>query len=98
MKVLAKAKETSEALQDGWLHTGDIGSFDADGFLMITAARRTSRHLGGKKIAPQPIEAALKASPRIQEALVRATARSSGGDDRGRAGASAKPSPRTWSA
>jgi long-chain acyl-CoA synthetase len=66
-----KPKETSEALQDGWLHTGDIGSFDPDGFLLITDRKKdllvTS---GGKKVAPQPIEAALKASPRIQEALV----------------------------
>jgi long-chain acyl-CoA synthetase len=66
-----KPKETGEALQDGWLHTGDIGSFDADGYLLITDRKKdllvTS---GGKKVAPQPIEAALKASPRIQEALV----------------------------
>jgi long-chain acyl-CoA synthetase len=66
-----KPKETAEALQDGWLHTGDIGSFDPDGFLLITDRKKdllvTS---GGKKVAPQPIEAALKASPRIQEALV----------------------------
>ncbi len=66
-----KPKETAEALQDGWLHTGDIGAFDNDGYLLITDRKKdllvTS---GGKKVAPQPIEAALKASPRIQEALV----------------------------
>jgi long-chain acyl-CoA synthetase len=66
-----KEAASREAFEGGWFHTGDIGHFDEEGFLVITDRKKdiivTS---GGKNVAPQPIEGILNLNPYISNALV----------------------------
>jgi long-chain acyl-CoA synthetase len=62
---------TAETLVDGWLHTGDLGAFDAEGFLRITGRKKEIIiTAGGKNIAPKNIESALRDLPLVSQAVV----------------------------
>ena len=79
---LDRPVETARAIDtDGWLHTGDIGAFDATGRLRIVGRLKNLLVLAtGKNVAPAPIERAIETSPFIAQAVLV-------GDDRDQTGA-----------
>jgi long-subunit acyl-CoA synthetase (AMP-forming) len=69
---LKDAEATKNALDsDGWLHSGDIGTIDAEGFLQITDRKKDLLiTAGGENIAPQVLEGHLKGIPVVAQAVV----------------------------
>lgn len=63
-------EETAKALKDGWLWTGDLATWDADGFVFITGRAKTALKLGGHRVAPAELERALLARAGVREAVV----------------------------
>ena len=62
---------TAETLSDGWLRTGDLGEFDADGFLTITGRKKDIIiTAGGKNVAPKLLEGGIRSHPLVSEAVV----------------------------
>ena len=71
MKGYYKQKgETNQAIQNGWLHTGDTGYLDEDGYLFITGRTKDLIIRGGENISPGEIEQVLEEHPKITEAAV----------------------------
>jgi acyl-CoA synthetase (AMP-forming)/AMP-acid ligase II len=63
-------QETAEAMQDGWYHSGDLVSVDADGYFEIVGRRKEMIRSGGEWIAPAEVEAAVAEIPGVREAAV----------------------------
>jgi long-chain acyl-CoA synthetase len=71
MGYLNQPEKTAEALREGWLHTGDVGFIDNEGYVRITDRMKDIIiTAGGKNITPSEIENQLKFSPYISDAVV----------------------------
>jgi long-chain acyl-CoA synthetase len=60
--------ETASTLRDGWLYTGDIGEFDADGYLFIRDRKKDMAIVGGYNVYPREIDEVLFMHPGVQDA------------------------------
>ncbi len=66
-----RLEDTAAAIREGWLHTGDIGVLDPDGYLRITDRKKDMIVLsGGENISPAKVEGILTAEPEIAQAVV----------------------------
>ena len=71
MKGYYKAPEkTAETIIDGWLHTGDIGHLDAEGFLYVTDRKKDMLITGGFNVYPSEVEQVIWAHPAVQDCAV----------------------------
>jgi long-chain acyl-CoA synthetase len=61
-------EETAKTLREGWLYTGDIGEFDADGYLFIRDRKKDMAIVGGYNVFPREIDEVLYTHPAVSEA------------------------------
>ncbi len=67
---LNQPEETAAALKDGWLHTGDLGTMDEQGYIYYAGRLKEMINRGGENIYPREIEMPLEAHPKIAEVAV----------------------------
>lgn len=65
-----RPEETAQTLRGGWLHTGDVGRFDEDGFLYLLDRQNDVIISGGFNVYPREVEDVLLAHPHVREAAV----------------------------
>lgn len=67
---LNKPEATAETIKDGWLHTGDMGYMDEDGFFFVAGRKKEMILRGGENIYPREVEIPLEQHPKIAEVAV----------------------------
>jgi len=67
---LNDTEKTSEAFAYGWFHSGDLGRFDADGYLYVVDRKKDMIKTGGENVASREVEEVLYRYPDIEEAAV----------------------------
>ncbi len=65
-----RPQETAEVMRNGWVHTGDIGYLDEDGYLYVVDRKKNMINRGGAKVYPAEVEAVLANHPAVAEAAV----------------------------
>jgi len=63
-------EQTAQTLRNGWLHTGDMGRMDEDGYFYIVDRKKDMIIAGGYNIYPREVEEVLYDHPKVQEAVV----------------------------
>lgn len=67
---LGRPEETAATIVDGWLHTGDVGHLDTDGFLTLVGRVKDMIIRGGENIYPKEVEDVLSSDPNVLQAAV----------------------------
>jgi acyl-CoA synthetase (AMP-forming)/AMP-acid ligase II len=77
-RYLGEPAGSERVFRDGWFHPGDLATLDAEGLLVIAGRDKTVLNLGGDKVSPEVVEAAVGAFPGIAEVAVTSLANSFG--------------------
>ncbi len=70
IEYLNKPEATAETIKDGWLHTGDLGYMDEEGYIFYAGRLKEMINRGGENIYPREIELPLEGHPKIKEVAV----------------------------
>jgi len=65
-----KPQETAEALRGGWLHTGDMGYYDKDGYFFMVDRKKELINVGGEKVFPREVEELMYKHPAVADAVL----------------------------